>query len=74
MTGRDLEGWRVFLGSQTAQLNFDGKPARAALWYYEPPDYDGDVLWSGGFVTRAAAERGARLERLAGFTGKEAES
>jgi hypothetical protein len=33
-----------------------------ALWYYEPTDYEGDVLWSRGFVTRAAAEDAARIE------------
>lgn len=47
---------RVFRGDETGQLRFDGKPADPERWYYEPVDYDGDVLWSRGYESRADAE------------------
>jgi len=32
------------------------QPAQADAWYAEPDDYDGEVLYSDPFVTRAEAE------------------
>lgn len=52
---------RIFLGSETNQINgIGGKPAHPGMWYWEPTDYDGDVLWSVGFDSRAAAKKDAR--------------
>lgn len=42
---------RIFRGSETKQI--DGhtcKPAHNGLFYYEPANYDGDVLYSTGHV------------------------
>jgi hypothetical protein len=42
---------RIFRGSETSQVDgHTGKPAEAALFYYEPADYEGDVLHSTGHV------------------------
>ena len=53
--------FRVFQGSETKQIRGDSakKPA-PTLWYYEPGDYEGDVLWSEAFPTREVAEAAAR--------------
>lgn len=54
-----------FLGYATRQVDHTSalpKPADPALWYYEPSDYDGDVLWSSGYLTLEAAQDAADLE------------
>lgn len=55
--------YRVFQGHTTRQI--DGHTARAAQpqgWYYEPTDYEGDVLYSVAYATRQAAEDAATIE------------
>ncbi len=48
---------RVFKGSETNQIDgCTGEPADPELWYYEPTDYEGDVLWSEGYETRSECE------------------
>lgn len=37
---------RIFRGDSTQQLDASGGPADPEKWYFEPSDYDGDVLWS----------------------------
>lgn len=40
---------RVFSGADTNQVDaVTGQRANPELWYWEPADYDGDVLWSDG--------------------------
>jgi hypothetical protein len=56
-----MQQYRVFQGKDTRQL--DGhtiRPAEAEAWYWEPGDYDGDILWSEAFATREAADEAAR--------------
>lgn len=51
---------RIFRGDETLQVQADdGIPAIPTLWYWEPADYDGDVLWSDGYETEAEAQRAA---------------
>jgi hypothetical protein len=65
-----IDGIRFFLGADTQQV--DGVTLAAAepdQWYYEPADYDGDVLWSQGYcdldTAREVAEE--RRELLGGI-------
>ncbi len=62
-------GVRIFPGRATKQLTHDGKPADSASWYWEPADYDGDVLWDRAYVdidaARAAAQ--AHLDVVCGL-------
>jgi hypothetical protein len=49
--------WRFFQGHDTQQVDaHTRKPAQAEAWYAEPDEYDGEVLYSDPFVTRAEAE------------------
>ena len=51
---------RLFQGHTTRQIDgHTGQAAEASAWYYEPDDYDGDVLWSEPFASRDAAEQAA---------------
>jgi hypothetical protein len=55
--------FRFFRGAETGQLPYKGGAAIPDAWYYEPTDYEGDVLWSAPFATKAearAASRGGR--------------
>lgn len=52
--------YRFFQGSETSQKSALGGEALDEFWYYEPTDYEGDVLWSAGFPTRDLAEADAR--------------
>ena len=46
----------IFKGSSSDQLAANGDKAAPALYYYEPYDYDGDVLWCDtGYPTARAA-------------------
>ena len=56
---------RLFRGDATKQLQQDGHKADPKLWYWEPVDYEGDVLWSKGVGSRAEAYRAAGLPGLA---------
>jgi len=44
--------YMIFKGNETRQLDIHGKPARQDSWYYEPADYEGDILWSNPFKTK----------------------
>jgi hypothetical protein len=46
---------RIFRGDATRQRQYNGEPADPELWYYEPSDYDGDVVWSTGYGSYADA-------------------
>jgi len=61
------QAFRLFQGRDTTQVNgVSGKAADDMLWYWEPNDYEGDVLWSEGFRKRedacAAAENYVECE------------
>ncbi len=56
---KDL-GYRVFCGRATRQITADGKAADASRWYWEPVDYDGDVLWSGSYATEGLVRHRSR--------------
>lgn len=47
---------RIFKGKQTKQVDQQGNKANSMLWYWEPVDYYGDVLWSKGFRGPNSAE------------------
>jgi hypothetical protein len=53
----ELKGVRIFRGDETKQVTGDSVPRQAdpEKYYYEPSDYDGDVLWSIGYDSYAAA-------------------
>lgn len=53
---------RLFLGSESRQLDASGHRAAPEQWYWEPIDYDGDVLWSDGFGSRSDAYQSACRE------------
>jgi beta-carotene hydroxylase len=60
---RGMENYRVFQGKDTRQV--DGHTGKAALkdsWYYEPSDYEGDVLYSVAYASREAAYEAAEEE------------
>lgn len=59
LANEEPEGIRVFQGSATKQIDTNGAHANQALWYWEPADYDGDLLWSDGYPTREAAVQAA---------------
>jgi hypothetical protein len=46
---------RLFPGHATQQVEFDGRKADPTKWYYEPGDYDGDLLYSKAYGSRAEA-------------------
>lgn len=54
-----MEKVRIFRGDETNQLDSDGHRADPEKWYYEPSDYEGDVLWSRGYGSRADAYHAA---------------
>jgi len=58
-----VDGIRFFRGSDTKQVDATTlQPADPEYWYYEPDDYDGDVLWSYGYRRYDAACDAAREE------------
>jgi hypothetical protein len=48
-------GVRIVRGDETGQVSHDGRPADPEKYYYEPLDYDGDMLWSTAYDSEAAA-------------------
>jgi hypothetical protein len=55
--------YRVFKGTDTKQVDaISGAPARPDQWYFEPTDYEGDVLWSSGFDEAEDARQEAMTE------------
>src|SRR5215813_11194885 len=55
--------YRVFQGKDTKQV--DGhttRPADPTAWYYEPSDYEGDVLYSASYPTEEEARTAAEME------------
>lgn len=68
LAGRDRRDkmdrtYRIFRGGETKQI--DGVTSRKAnpeAWYYEPADYEGDVLWSRAFATEDEARAAAASE------------
>lgn len=55
---------RLFRGDATEQLQHDGSKADPECWYYEPADYEGDVLWSKSYGSRAEAYHAAGLSQV----------
>jgi len=49
----------IFRGSETKQVDIHGSPALPDRWYWEPDDYNGDILWSDSFNCRDQAEQDA---------------
>ena len=54
------DGYRVFRGRDSQQVRADGSALDPHAWYFEPEDYEGDVVFAAGFATRAEAVQGAR--------------
>lgn len=51
---------RLFQGHTTRQIDgHTGQAAQADAWYYAPDDYEGAVLWSAPYPTRADAATAA---------------
>lgn len=49
---RNERFFRIFQGMSTWQVDgVTGAEAQPTLWYWEPRDYTGDVLWSQPFAT-----------------------
>lgn len=61
-TVKEFEKVRVFRGDTTRQVDDSGPsatPADPEKWYYEPRDYEGDMLWSRGYDSYAEAYHAA---------------
>jgi hypothetical protein len=59
---KTIKGIRFFRGDETRQVDSSGPiPTKAdpEKWYYEPADYEGDVLWSQGYGCYADAYHAA---------------
>lgn len=55
--------YRVFQGKDTKQVYHSRMPVEADRWFYEPADYDGDVIWEGfGYDTKEAAIEAAEQD------------
>ena len=55
------DGYTVFQGKYTRQIDgHTGHLAQDDGWYFEPDDYEGDVLWSAAYLTQADAEQAAQ--------------
>ena len=48
--------YRVFRGSETYQLDIEGRHDHPSLWYYEPTDHVSDILWSAGYTSEQKAK------------------
>lgn len=58
-----MQSYRIFQGRTTRQIEGHlGAPADPKGWYYEPFDYEGDVLWSQSYATDDAARVAADEE------------
>jgi hypothetical protein len=58
-----MVNYRVFQGRDTRQIDgHTGKAADAEAWYYEPSDYEGDVLYSVAYASEEAAYEAAEEE------------
>lgn len=58
-----MADYRIFQGKDTKQI--DGhttRPAQAEGWYYEPSDYESDVLYSSPYMSKEDAETAAAME------------
>lgn len=54
-------GYRVYRGADVNQVRADGSALHPHTWYYEPIDYEGDVVFDQqGYATREEAETAAR--------------
>ena len=53
--------YHIFQGKETAQLDgHTGNPASENAWYWEPADYEGDVLYSHRYRDEKDAIEGAQ--------------
>ena len=58
-----MADYRVFQGKTTKQRDSHTRTAAAPEgWYYEPVDYQGDVLYSEAYTTEEAAREAADAE------------
>ena len=58
---------RVFQGHESRQVTPDGRPLDADRWYYEPADYEGDVMWCAtSYASREEAARAAAADGVRG--------
>jgi hypothetical protein len=58
---------RVFRGDETKQVAIKVTglfPADPELWYWEPADYEGKILYSRGFATREEAIYAAESNQM----------
>lgn len=58
---KEIGNVRLFRGDATKQLDASGQRADAEKWYYEPRDYEGDMLWSAGYGSYAEAYHASGL-------------
>lgn len=60
------QAYRVFQGKDTKQIYYDRRPAQPNHWFYEPEDYEGDVIWGYAYLSKEeaieAAENDGELE------------
>lgn len=59
-----VDGYRVFRGRDSKQVRPNGKPLDPRAWYYEPNDYEGDVVFDEGCATREEAQKCARAHAV----------
>lgn len=62
-----MSNFKIFKGNETEKQSASCLPANPTLWYWEPNDYDDDVLWSIGFIEKEGAEIAARLGLVNGW-------
>jgi hypothetical protein len=63
----NLHSIRVFRGDETEQvaIHVAGlSPPDPNLWYWEPAEYDGKVLYSKGYATREEAIYAAETSQV----------
>jgi hypothetical protein len=62
----NLQSYRVFRGDETDQvaIHVSGiTPADPTLWYWEPADYEGKILYSKGYASQRDATYAAETCR-----------
>lgn len=65
-TKKTFNSYRIFRGSETEQVDpWVGESADADSWFWEPEDYDGDVLYSRSYESEDEATAAAETWLLA---------
>lgn len=56
-----IRGVKLFRGDTTDQVDSNGDRADTEKWYYQPVDYNGSMLWSLGYNSKALAYQASGL-------------